>query len=330
MEIFRIDPLDDAALAANHAAMSAGLAHGRVDPPIWSLEEVRVNVTHEGSSYRRELYSAVLDGEVVGGAQIEMPMRDNLTLAQIEVAVQPSFRRRGVGTALLSAVTARAAELGRTSLLTVVNQPASDDPAPGVAFAARHGFTWRNTEIRRSLPLPVAPEHLDALEAKARAKTGDYRLVSWAGACPEEHVEQFAYLKSMLMTEAPTGEMDYEQEVWDAERVRADEAKTVAQGRKWATTVAVAPDGTLAGNTQIGVPGHESRTFQWDTLVLDAHRGHRLGLALKVANLRQLLELVPGATSVETWNAEQNGPMVAVNEEIGFRVVEELQEWQRG
>ncbi|GLZ76103.1 GNAT family N-acetyltransferase [Actinorhabdospora filicis] len=330
MEIFRIDPLDEAALSANHAAMSAGLAFGRVDPPIWSLDEVRVNLTHEGSSYQRELYSAVVDGEVVGGAQIEMPMRDNLNLAQVEVAVRPSSRRQGVGTALLEAVAARTASLGRTSLLGIVNQPVSDEPAAGVTFAARHGFTWRNTEIRRSLPLPVPPAHLAELEAKAAARAGEYRLVSWAGACPEEWVEQFAYLKSMLMTDAPTGEMDYEQEIWDAERVRADEAKTEAQGRKWVTTVAVAPDGTLAGNTQIGVPGHESRTFQWDTLVLEVHRGHRLGLALKVANLRRLAEVAPGATSVETWNAEQNGPMVAVNEEIGFRVVEGLQEWQRG
>jgi len=77
------------------------------------------------------------------------------------------------------------------------------------------------------------------------------------------------------------------------------------------------------------VPSAErGRAYQWDTLVLPEHRGHRLGLALKVANLRALQAEHPEVTRITTWNAEQNGPMVAVNVELGFEIVERLQEWQ--
>jgi len=68
--------------------------------------------------------------------------------------------------------------------------------------------------------------------------------------------------------------------------------------------------------------------YQWDTLVLPAHRGHRLGLALKVANLRTVQDAHPERTDVRTFNADANTYMVAVNEAIGFTAVEYVGEWQ--
>jgi len=65
---------------------------------------------------------------------------------------------------------------------------------------------------------------------------------------------------------------------------------------------------------------HESeRAYQWGTLVSPAHRGHRLGLAIKVANLRLLQRTHPQITTVVTYNADVNAHMVAVNERLGYR-----------
>jgi RimJ/RimL family protein N-acetyltransferase len=118
--------------------------------------------------------------------------------------------------------------------------------------------------------------------------------------------------------------------VWDVARLRAHERQAADQDRTVLTAVAIAPGGRLVGHSQIGVPGHEAGVaYQWDTLVLTGHRGHRLGLALKVANLRTLLDRFPDRHRLTTYNAEQNGPMVAVNDALGFRPVEYLEEWQR-
>ena len=90
------------------------------------------------------------------------------------------------------------------------------------------------------------------------------------------------------------GDLDYEQEVWDVARLRDEEERSDAQGRSRYTTIALTPDGELAGHTQLAVSRHEpDRGFQWDTLVLTAHRGHRLGLALKVANLQTMTAAHP-------------------------------------
>ena len=52
-----------------------------------------------------------------------------------------------------------------------------------------------------------------------------------------------------------------------------------------------------------------------------AHRGHRLGLRLKLAMADWLSAERPDVLATDTWNAEDNGPMIAVNEALGMRVV---------
>ncbi len=59
------------------------------------------------------------------------------------------------------------------------------------------------------------------------------------------------------------------------------------------------------------------------------HRGHGLGLAMKVANLRAVTERHPGVRSISTWNAAENAPMIAVNDEMGFGVVAHAAYWLR-
>ena len=48
--------------------------------------------------------------------------------------------------------------------------------------------------------------------------------------------------------------------------------------------------------------------------------GTASGFAMKVANLWAVMERHPGVRTISTWNAAENAPMIAVNEEIGFAV----------
>lgn len=326
MRITLVDHGDDVALAAWHAALAVGVGAGRDDPPIESLADVRVLFRTPESSYLREAYAA-LDGEtVVGTGQLEAPLRDNPRYADVQVAVPPEHRRRGIGAALWDALHDRCRTLRRSTVGAAVMQPIGEDPVPGSSFAARCGFVHKMTEVRQRLELPVAAERLDELEAHAHERTGAYTLRSWQGPCPDEYAEQYARLKGLLATDAPKGDLEYEPEVWDVERLRENERVSAAQGRTVFTTVAVSPTGSLAGHTQIGVA---TKAHQWDTLVDHAHRGHRLGLALKVANLRILSASRPDLRTVGTWNAPDNGPMIAVNDALGFRPLERDEEWQR-
>jgi hypothetical protein len=68
-------------------------------------------------------------------------------------------------------------------------------------------------------------------------------------------------------------------------------------------------------------PELRGRAHQMGTLVRRDHRGHRLGTAVKVANLRALQRNRLDVTAVHTQNAESNPWMVAINQSLGFEPV---------
>jgi GNAT superfamily N-acetyltransferase len=85
------------------------------------------------------------------------------------------------------------------------------------------------------------------------------------------------------------------------------------------TAIEHVPSGTIAGFTTLSVPSELDRTIaQEDTLVRREHRGHKLGMLLKLANLAEVQGLLPGHPAVLTFNAEENRHMLDVNEAVGF------------
>lgn len=133
-----------------------------------------------------------------------------------------------------------------------------------------------------------------------------------------------------MTTDAPMDDLAWEQEVFDAERVRQSDAMSaVRRNRSYVSAVRHDATGDLAGYTRLSVSdGVDEAAEQWTTIVSPVHRGHRLGLLLKVANLRLLQEREPAVTQVDTFNADSNGPMLAVNEAMGFRPVRQWGEWE--
>jgi GNAT superfamily N-acetyltransferase len=333
LSIRRLDPHDDAEFAAYHAAYAAANDFERPYSDTFALAEAVVAFRRQSPTI--DVYGLIADdgGDVVGVAVVQLPLTDNLDLAEVAVFVPPARRRRGIGTVLARQVAVDLQQRGRTSWMTLVAGRRCDQPVdtvtPGEAFAARLGLTLRQRELQRRLDLPAPLDRLDALASEAAPKHQDYRLVRWVDACPDEYVDAYCALKTAMVDEMPTGELEMEAERWDVERLRDYEEHQLEQHRTRHVYAAVAPDGSIAGHTELVVPEHDPGVvYQWDTLVLPKHRGHRLGLALKVANLAWTQAEHPDRTSLRTWNAESNAPMVAVNDAMGFEPVEWEGNWQ--
>ena len=90
------------------------------------------------------------------------------------------------------------------------------------------------------------------------------------------------------------------------------------QGRTKFTTVALVRRGEVAAFTDLTTVHETTRVYQWGTLVRRAHRGHRLGLAVKIANLRRS-SASADVRRLVTWNAEVNDHMIGINHRMGFR-----------
>jgi hypothetical protein len=87
--------------------------------------------------------------------------------------------------------------------------------------------------------------------------------------------------------------------------------------------------GELAGLTQLGVdPMQPEWGFQELTAVTRAHRGHRLGLLVKVTMLDLLAGREPELERILTDNADANSHMIDIFADLGFRVLDQWQGWQ--
>jgi len=329
LRIEEIDPRDDDDFARWFAPFDAAQRHDLRLPGLWSVEGQRgISVTTHAT--RRLHWVAVSStGEAVGSARLNLPERDNTHVASVFVAVSPAHRRRGVGTALLDVATAAASEHARTTIQSFVDEP-HGEVAPGVEFLRKHGFAPALAEVRRDLTLPADEARLAVLELAARSQASAYSLVTWHTAVPEALLADRAALYASISTDAPPGDLDVRAEVWDGARVRASEEQARAMGRHLWATGAVDAAERLVGVTELTVTDDQpDHLWQWDTVVLPAHRGHALGTLLKIANLRYAVEQWPSARLVTTYNAADNAHMIRVNEALGFVPVQSASQWQR-
>ena len=264
--------------------------------------------------------------DVVAAASMTLPQRDNLENGFAHVLVAPQCRRRGIGRRMLGHVVAQAGAAGRRRLALGTGAA----PDPGSAFLRAAGARLGMVEFRRRLALPPTdPQtHRDLRAAAERASPG-YRLVQWTGPTPPEWLDDLAVLIARISTDAPMGELTMEARHWDARRVRERDAAAVAAGVRSVVTAAQAPDGHLVAYTDAATcVVRDGYAMQGDTLVAPAHRGHRLGLRLKLANLELLLRDAPEVRAIDTFNAADNRWMVAVNEAMGFVPVQRIEDWE--
>ena len=335
LSIEPVDPYDDAAVAEWHAVFAEAERFGHeAFATVWQLEEMRVMLQDAGSRTRVLAWSGREEGRVVVAGHVRMPLRDNLDRAELGVHVLPAERRRGLGRAMAARLEEEARALGRTVLGAEVQWPpdgGSDGTGrPGPEFARALGFGLAISDVQRELGLPVPDDVLAGLAAEAAPYHAAYTLRSFVGPVPDDLVEGWVELAALVQTEAPTGDLHIEPETITVREHRDAEEVIRKQGRTKYNTVALDAGGEVVAYTDVATTVHEpGRAYQWGTLVRRDHRGRRLGLAVKVANLRLLQQERPDVARVITWNAESNGPMVAVNERMGFRPVARLGEFQK-
>lgn len=333
LRIVPLDPFDTGAFDAWHAAYLAAENHAGVATP-WQREEMRVALQERSQRIWRGAWAGLVDGEVVTVGFLGTPLQDNRDRAEVAVQTVPAARRRGYAAAMLAHVEDAARERGRSILVGEAAWAHDQGPdgagASGPAFAAATGYALAIGDVRRELRLPVADGVLDAIESESAPFHSEFELRSFAGPVPEELVASWARLTSSLMTEAPTGDLDVEPESADPALVRESEALLERQGRRKYNTVALDASGEVVAYTDLATTVHEpGRAYQWGTLVRRDARGHRLGLAVKLANLRLLQAERPDIELLTTYNAEVNTHMIGVNERLGFTPVARLGEFQK-
>jgi GNAT superfamily N-acetyltransferase len=294
----------------------------------------------------KRLLLARVDGSVVGRAVLELPPESGSRTAFVSVEVLPDFRDAGIGTTLLETIETWAADAQRSTFEAFVTHgPLGDRPAltpptgfgavpadaPEVRFALARGYRLEQVARMSKLELEdVLPTLRGVLDAAAAHAAG-YVVDTHAGIPPTDWLEDLALLQRRMSTDAPAAGLALDEEDWDADRVLRLARDREDGGRTTLTAIArSAESGRIVAFSELLVPTDADRpVIQDSTLVLSEHRGHRLGMLVKAANLVFLHDVSPDARAVTTFNAEENRPMLDVNEALGFRPVGVEGAWRK-
>ena len=255
---------------------------------------------------------------VVGYSELWTFEHDNRDLAWLSLAVAPERRRQGIGSLLMRHLLATAAECGRTK----AGVDGWDSPGT-YAFAAAHGFEKKSQSINRRQVLAEMDRALvRKLYDEAAVHAAAYDLERVVGHTPEERLDEVAEMTAAI-NDAPLDDLDIEDETFTPERIRGYEDAVTAKGQRLYRLMARHREtARLAGQTIVAVDQeHPEIGHQHDTSVVREHRGNRLGLLLKAGMVLWLAEAEPQLETVDTWNAESNGPMIGVNEQLGYQVM---------
>lgn len=296
---------------------------------------------------------AKINAHIVGRAGISMPLVENTGMAIVSLEILPRYQGGGVGRELLDAAEHYARGEMRRTVLVETHHPAStlEDQASGVinssrgdgalpldsrevVFAHKTGYELQQVERFSACALPLDTDVLQQLKQRAAEVSGpDYAIHTWTDRCPRQWVRDMAVLEDIMggdesVSAFTSGEHD---EQADDDRVR--EAETLASDSGRQTMVCAVEHrstGRLVGFTAISILGHrDDVVFQDETLVLQEHRGRKLGMLIRVCNLERLSLEQPAARTLYAWNAAEKPYMAAVNDALGFATAGYTGEWRK-
>ena len=241
--------------------------------------------------------SAEVDGQVVGFAigGINLYTKEQ-AVGHISCVVHPEFRRQGVGSALLAPIEDHLHELKvRRAQTFAVGDDAS------TAWAERKGWT-KGASARFSA---VDPRNLPAMPSTP----ADTTIVSLSATSPEE-----IYELDMTASADEPGDVSYDgvpydlwlKRIWNSPDMRHDISQVALV------------DGVPASVTFVEANLDTGRCWSGGTATLPAYRGRGLAKLLKSVALRQAADA--GITIALTANDYTNGPMLAINDWLGYKV----------
>lgn len=292
----------------------------------------------------RLVWVVVVDGEIVGRIGVDIPVHDGSKVAFWLIELLQKAQRRGIGSAAYELVEQAARQHDRTVLQSWAEHPQADGPRlePPTGFGSipldsaarfylRHGYSLEQIERNSVFDMRASFAEVEQLLADAQRASTGYRVVQWSPPTPPEYAEGYAWMKSRMNTDAPAAAMEFDEEAWDAERVARHDSRYLDSGRLLLVTAAQHVEtGELCAFNELAIGiDHSEASHQEDTLVLKEHRGHKLGTLVKCAGLLRWREMVPDSPRVRTYNAEENRPMLDINEALGFVPVAYSGAWKK-
>lgn len=326
---YRIQPIDlatvdDAVMRQLVSLRKALDAEARPEDPPYpdAMIEARFRTTSKLS--QQTTFVALAGDELVGRATFVRNFTgSNDDTREVELAVHPAHRRRGVGRSLLSAGVKGIAD-GDARLLewfTSSRIPASE--AVSLKVEAKPGLRMRVSQ------LDLGSIDRALMRTWAATVPAGYRLEWIVDHIPDQLLEQtleaYRAINRMPLEDLDVQPWKFTEEiVRDWERTRKERGQTY-----WLILAVHAASGEAAGFTDVVFDVRSAHQIhQGGTAVDPKHQGRDLGKCLKATMVNRIMADLPAARFIRTENAGTNAPMLAINVGMGFRPAWEETIWQ--
>ena len=270
---------------------------------VGSERGLRHTADTEPQNAHRRYWAAEENGTLVGWATAAIEYQSAERPGFLQVSVAPESRTAGLGTSLLERCEAHLAGLG---VATVLSSTTPEEASQ--RFATAHGFRHTNTNrISGVDPRTIEP----------RSAPPGVELRPLAALDPRKVYELDAEAMRDVPGEVAMDDVSFEQ--WLEDYWRHPDMDPEA------SVAAVIDDRPVSFSHLRVASGGRAVTDMTGTL--RAYRGRGLALLAKRATLVNAAE--GGVELVLTENDETNGPMLRVNEHLGYRPVGSTLTWSR-
>jgi len=329
---YRIERMDPLALAAAElrevAILYQALQRERTpEDPLIPVEAIERRLLAVVPGQWRAFFVArdavdALIGYAVVNRSLNEP--ENAHLRWTELVVSAPHRRKGVGRALLRSLLDAVADQGDDVVFmtqTMDRVPSGSEFAR--AIGAEPGLDMKTNQLDLSRVDRAKVEEWAAIAPEG------YRLVRIDDAVPAELVVPYIQA-SNGMNDAPRGRLRMADWKLTEEHIRERESWFRQTGvERWLLVAIHKATGDGAGFTEVTYDPKVSHViWQQGTAVIDAHRGHRLGMWMKAVLLERILDERPKALFIRTGNANTNAQMLAINTQLGFVQAWSACQWQ--
>lgn len=258
---------------------------------VTTVESLRASIAERDGPRARAIVAAYEGDKLIGWSSSALIPGSNPVSAVLRVLVNPEYRGRGAGTALLEWTHEHLKAAGAVSA-RVFADPASLDWASRWGYRQTRQVHYAGIDPRLAPALPVVPAGVQLVPLNEV----DPRLVHAADEVAQRIKPGDAKIESRPYD-------DWFADVWEAPGMVLD------------LSVAALQDEQVVGFT-LG-NGNHRKIWSQMTATMPAHQGRGLAKLVKCAALRRAADA--GVIGAYTANYDGNEPMLAVNNWLGYR-----------
>lgn len=268
------------------------------------LEEMRREVEMAKVECRPQFLLAEKDGQLVGAAEFNREFGSyHPQKWSVGVSVVSESRKAGIGgdlmTLMLETIEAEQA-------ISATCRAGDDDPE-SIQFLVNRGFQEIKRDFESELDLATVSSEVLKSSINCPATIQPLSEVD-----APEFRRAFHQAFEEIRVDTPRADPPTPMEFEHFEELVLNEPDFLSKGTRIAFI-----DGHIAGFTGLYRMEQEGGLFQWLTGVRREHRGKKIAKALKLDALRWAV--ANGYKTIRTDNDTRNAPMLAINDQIGFK-----------